>query len=180
MNKKGQVIAIVIAMGVLLGILLIFWAWSLIAPQAVSIAGDITTGVRAGFTDNQQVTDAIDNSIIPVNTALSGVQWVTYGLLFFLMFGFIVSMFFVRSYPFILPVWIIFMIILVFFAIVLSDSYIGVSSGTSQVAQIYRSWRFNHFLMSNLPSIITILGTVTSLVMFISITRDSEQEATVL
>ena len=182
MNSKGQLRGILIAMVVLIAIILFFFIWGLFAPPIVNIiqtSSNVISGAVAG-SGNLNLSTAVNSSIVPAAAALGNVQWISYGILIFLIIGFFIMVYFVRDYPFLIVIWIVFIIIMSFTSIYLSNAYNHVSSGNGEIAVLYRSWALNHFFLSNLPIITVMTGIFGGIIMLVSATRDSEQEASIM
>ena len=179
MNKKGfyTQIMIVIVMGVVLaGLMAFFYLAGIFGPVFVDLFGEVNTIVQdtATQTGDGNITRATQASFGNASQAVEQLQWISYLLMTVLIITFLTMCFFVRTYPFLVVVWILIIIVLVFAAIFMSNSYTDlVNLGFSDV---YTSWGNNHFFMSYMPHIIAGIGIVGGIIMFILASRDQEAE----
>lgn len=182
MNRKGiaeQIIYILIIFVILITILVVYFAWSMLAPSISTITGQITNSAitAANSSGDQNLSVAATTALSPINNSLPILEWGTYFVLIMLFFGFLILCFFVRAYPFLIFFWVILIIILAFVSLFLTDSYLTASAGTSYVATADQGWTTNNFIMSNLPSIFVAVGIFGGIILFILVSREQEAEA---
>lgn len=176
-DKKGiaQQYIILIIMGfALLAIIGLWFIFSLVAPPLSSV---IHTGVGALQTASQgdgNLSNAVDNSFVPVDRSLDNFKWIAYTLPFALLLMFALMASYVRTYPFLLPFWLAIVVVLVFISIYLGNAYQGASvDGT-----IY-NYTANNFYMSSLPIIMSIIGVFGGVILLIVVSRDNAAEVVI-
>lgn len=179
-DKRGiaSQIMIVIIMGIVLAMLMLFiFIGQLIGPPLISTLQD-TNGIlqeTMQSTNNENLTSAAQASFQPAADSLNNFEWLSYTLIIMVFLVFIVMCFYVRTYPFLLFVWIIMIILLVVMAIYLSVVYQDLATDNT-LGGYYTSWENTDFILQNLPAIILILGIVGGIVMFILSSREQEAE----
>lgn len=192
MNKGGfskQIITVII-MGLVFGGLMIFlFLLSLGGPIITSTFNEVTTIVQdvASDIDNgpqtpgvANATQAVDASVVKANESIQQLEWIIYTLFLILFLIFIVMCFYVRTYPFLIFVWIFLMVIIIFISLFLTVVYQDISTGDAYLSGIYESWETNHFLLSNLPHIMTAIGIAGGSIMFMLLRKDKEAESLTL
>lgn len=175
MNKKGFIdqLTIVIVMGIVLTFLVLaFFVWAFAAPYVADASNEINTIVSsADFSSGTpEVANATAASITPINSSIQQLQWISYAMIIVLFIGFVVMCFYVRTYPFLAFIWIAIIIMIVFMSIFLSVSYQDARE------DIHTQWANQNYLLEYLPHIITVMGIIGGIIMFVLATRDSEAE----
>jgi len=121
-------------------------------------------------------TTLIDNNIGAVNRAYGSLYWISV----FLILGMIVAIFIGSYLVTTKPVYFVPYIFIVGIAIIVS---VGISNGYAQIIQdttlasTFDGFVGANFLLLNLPIIITIVGFVGGIIMFIKMTRGQEYES---
>jgi hypothetical protein len=179
-NKKGitsQIMTLYI-MGIVLVVLVMFiYLWALAGPLFVGLMGDANTEFKTLFqqTNDQHLINASVPSIETGIDSLNTFEWVSYMIFIFMFLGFLIMCFYVRTYPFLIAVWIVLIIIIVFLSIFLTVTYQDISLDPS-VSGYYSQWENTDFMLKNLPAILSVLGVIGGIIMFILATREQEIE----
>lgn len=181
MNDKrglsGQIMAIIIMAIVLILIMLIVFIGQLVLPPLVSSVQDTSSIVQTAFqsSGNQDLIAAGDASFVPASQSLNNLEWVSYTMFVILFLVFLIMCFYVRTYPFLLVIWIILIVILLIVSIYLAVVYqdLRVSPGLDTY---YQSWENTDFFLRYLPGIILIMGVVGGIIMFVISSREQEAE----
>lgn len=180
MNNRGlvqQMIVILVMIGVLMALIVGYFAWSLIAPLLVSTGNELTGALQNVTQGDQNLSVIVNNTIVPLNTSVSqNLEWISYSLLVFLMLGFFLCCFFVRTYPFLLVFWLGFNFVIAFASIYMSSSYSDLLRGSDAAALAYQSWQANSFIITNLPAICIAIGVLGGIILFVLLTKDPEAE----
>lgn len=182
-NKKGQAqlsgkIVIIIVMAiVLITLVLGIFLFQLVGPPLVSTLQD-TSGILTETmqtSGNEPLQNATASSFTPALQSLNNLEWLSYTLFIVMFFTWIIMCFYVRSYPFLLIIWIVLVIIMIVLSIYLAVVYqdMRIDPGLSDY---YQSWENTDFMLKNLPVVVTILGIVGGIVMFVLASRDQEAE----
>lgn len=182
MNKRGNFmmgVYIILVMLIVFGAVMIFYyAWSLAGPIIQDLGQEVSNEIIKA-TGNETANNLSESATVAfgsARTSLGILQTVTILFFFVMILGFIIMAFFVRSYPFLLFVWIIGIIILVFVSIFLSASYEELKSTDGYLREVYASWGMNDFILSNLPAIFSIIGAMGALVMLFVLSQDQDIE----
>lgn len=182
MNKKGiywQIMALFVILIALGTIMMLFWGWSVIAPSATSIITDITSDLKQAGTNSgdNNLSNALNVPLDAVKNTADNFAWVTYLIFIVSLLGFLVLCFYVRSYPFLIVFWIFGIIVMVVISLFITNAYQDTIAGEDYVSVASRAWTTNHYLMSNLPIIITGIGIIGGIILFALISREPEAEA---
>lgn len=178
-NKRGvggQLIAMIIII-ILLGVMILgLFVWGLVAPPLVDAVNELTGGLQEVGKEDADISEAIDASFVQGNNMVAQLEIVSYLILFGFFIGFIILAFSVRTYPFLLGIWIAGVIVLTFLGLFLSISYTDLIEGDAYLSEVYSSWGMQHFLLSNLPHLIVVLGTIGGIILFVIVTTGGEVE----
>lgn len=181
MNRKGfvtQAVIVLILIVVLVGIMMIYWAWSVSAPFITTVGTEATTIISQSVhsTGDSALINASDVATEATSQSLGWMS--TLSVLFFcaILIGFFVIAAMVRTYPFLIGVWIIGVLLLAFFSLFLTTSYQEIYLMDGYTQSVYTSWETNHFIMSNMPIIITVVGIIGGILLFLLIPREESIE----
>lgn len=174
----GPIISIFIMLGVIALIMLVFFIFGLVGPQISDTFNTITVTLQESTVEDSAINNATDQTFGNINPGFQNLQWISYTLLVFLFIGFLFLAFFVRAYPFLIIFWLGGMLVLIVSAIFLSSAYVDISS--SSLSSTYEAWGTNHFLMSNLPQIFTVMGFLGGFILFVIVSRDTEVESSAI
>lgn len=180
-NKKGvaqQMLLLLIMAGVLIGIIGVFWIFSLVGPPLLSSTGTAKTIIQDSFqaTNDQNLINASNNSIVPALETVNNLEWFSYGVIIMMFLAFIIMCFAVRVYPFLIFFWIVLVIIMVILSVYLTVAYQDFKTDSSLNAY-YSSWENTDYILRYLPAIVTALGILGGIIMFILSSREQEAEA---
>lgn len=181
LNKKGfvQQLLIVVVLLIVIGIFIAgFWAWSVSAPFITKLSGDIKSNVQLS-TQQSDDSNLINSTYVASevgNESVQTLRTITFIFFFIMILGFIMIAAMVRSYPWLIAIWTIGMILLTFLSTYVSNSYTSIYNTSPEARAAYDSWPSNHFLLSNLPMIILFFSLVTGLAMFLIIPKDIDIE----
>lgn len=177
---SGSLIGVFIMLGVVFFIMILFYLFGLIGPQisdALSSTTEIFQDLAANDTStpglNKSVELTFDNAIGP---SIQNLQWFSYTLLIFLMLGFFFLAFWIRAYPFLIIFWIGGIVVLIMASLFMSSAYNDMRDDPS--FPVYKQWKTNDFILSNLPHIFTAIGFVGGFILFILASRESTAEVT--
>lgn len=181
MNRRGvidqimTVLVVVVAVGV---IILLFWAGSTLLPILTGTGGLLLNQISTSVNTNSPNTELANATNVVVTTGqglLGIVESVVYFVFIFLIIGYFILCYYVRSYPFLAYIWVFIMIVLVFMSMFLANAYTQASTDPN-IASFYSTWGSNDFLMTNLPMILSFVGVFGGIFLFILASRDPESE----
>lgn len=179
MNKKGlmgQILIILIMVIVLICVIAFYYAWSLVAPFVTEFGQEaLDLGIIATQNDTpSNLSNSATTSFGALRDSLGLLETLSILFFFFLIIGFIAIASFVRTYPFLIVVWIIAIIVLSLIGIFFSAEYDNIKQQDATAREVYASWGMNDFILSNLPIIIILVGTLGALVMLFVLATDSD------
>lgn len=179
MNRKGDIFSSYMLIFILVGILLVgifaFFIISLIAPPVVGSLDTIGGAVQQASGGNAELSQDINNTVVPIIQATHSIEWIGYGAMVFFFLGYFIMLFYVRSYPFLIFVWIVLVLVLVLLSIYLSNSYQNIA--TQNIGSVgYDSYQTNNYILSNLPIITGVIGLLGAVVLFVLVSRDTETD----
>lgn len=153
-----------------------YFFFSVAAPIFTSSFNSYTVGLQTAVASDPNLTSYTNFTFGNINRGLQNLEWISYSLLFSLLFGFALIAYNVRSYPFLLPMWIIFTIVLTFCSIYLADAYNDLRYGDGFAAVALQNWEGNDYILQYLPHLVVIYSIVTGIILFILATRDNTVE----
>lgn len=157
---------------VLFAVMAIWWMYSLIGPPIIHSVDIGVEAIARGVQSSPNVSFAINNTIVPVNNALDNLQWLAYTLPIVLFLCFIMMCFYVRTYPFLLPIWLAISGVLVFMAILMTSGY-NQSVGDDP---FYADYAINNFYMSYMPYLIGAVALIGGIVLLVLVSKDASAE----
>ena len=178
MNRKGfmqQIMIVLIFVIVLAAIMSIYYLWSLSAPIYESLQTDVFHDLIVA-TNNETPSNLSESATTAFNVgidSLAVMESISVIIFFFLIIGFIAMCAFVRTYPFLMVVWIVGIILLVFFSLILTSTYEDMKQD-SVLRGYYTEWGMNDFILSNMPILILVVGVVGGLIMMFVLARDPD------
>lgn len=164
-DRKGliqQISTMLIMMVVFAGIAVFIFILVLLVPPITESSDIITDIVGTAFQGNSNATFAYNQTFVPVNKAIQNFEWISSGLIIMSLFGFVMCCFFVRTYPFLLFMWIGFIVVMAFVGILISNSYEGVRGGLG-----YTSFELQDYLTLYFPHIIVVFGIISGFVLLV-------------
>lgn len=192
MNKRGfdNQIMILIVLGIMvilfMGIIFIVAVAGPIVVDLVSGTNDIVQDLaiskpppNAG-NSNANFSEITQASFGNATEGVQQLQFLVYTLIIIMFLGFIAIAFYVRTYPFLIYIWILMIVVLAVFGLIITVAYQNIVDDNNYLAETVTSWKLTHFLMSSLPHIIVALGIVGGIIMFMLPSRDAESEAGVI
>lgn len=185
MAKRGivnQLMTAAIVIGVLIGIMVMYWFWSLVAPTATALTSDVSTIIlnQARNSTDGNISAAANLAVTPAINVLGDFEFVTYTLLAGALMGFFLLCYYVRTYPFLLFFWIIGMFILTLVSIWLTSAYEDATRGADYLSTATTAWTSNHYIMSNLPMIFVGVAIIGGIILFLLVSRETEAEVQAL
>lgn len=168
MNKKGMnndLLILILVMSFLGIIMLAYFAYSLFAPILTTVYHDTTSTLLETPNDNN-ITTYLNMTFGTTDRLLQQTEWWSYGIIFIFFIAFITMCFYVRTYPFLIVVWILLGLVMIFISLYLADSYNSIALGGDYVALAYQSWEGNHYLLQYLPWVIGAFTFAGGIVMF--------------
>lgn len=161
---------------VLIFIILLVWAGAVVLPiltPTLHDVGSITTEALHSAND-PAITQATDASIVPATETLNNMEWISYTLMILMFMAFLVMCFYVRTYPFLIWIWIIMIVVMIFVSIYLTVAYQNLRNDP-MLGSYYKEWGNTDFVLRNLPIVIFVLGVVGGIIMFM-IPKDTATE----
>lgn len=166
----------VVIMGIILGMLMLFvFIAQLAGPLLFGSVGDLGNTIKQGVENsgNPNLIAAQNSSIEPaIQGSVNNFEWITYSVLIVMLLGFIIMCFYVRTYPFLIFVWIAMIVILLLVSLILAYSY--QETAASSVSGYYDAWENSDFLLKHLPVIILMTGLIGGIIMFVVASREEE------
>lgn len=170
MNRKGSAFSdLFVLIAVLMVAVFLFAGMVFGTRQVNSALSDIDLVVLGS-----NVTLASDVTFAKIDTAMGGMKWVALSVFFGMMIAIFISNFLVKAHPVFLVVYILLTVIAVVFSTFVSNSYeTMLASGV--LAETLQSFSPTNFIILNLPTVITLIGFIGALFLFIGVTVDKQQ-----
>lgn len=169
MNKKGNLIALmglgIVVLVVIMGAFFITLGSGIITFSADTI-NDITTGLGTAGDSNLSYYSEV--SIGTLNSSLQMMKWGTGVLLLFSLLGIIIFATSIRLNPsgYLIGFYLLLVIVLVFTAVLMSNAYEDITSGTDELAVELSQMPVSSFLIVHMPLIITIMAFIGGIIIF--------------
>lgn len=180
-GKKGfqKQIMIVIIIGLVFGMLIIFsYAGMLFFPILTdsfgTLSGILQEATSEANTGNQALENATQASFVQANRGVQQLEWIVFTMFVFLMITMLIMCFYVRTYPFLIFVWILMILILTFGSLFLANAYQDLRSG--ELSEVYTSWENTDYYLQWLPHIVVIIGVIGGIIMFVLASKQPEAE----
>jgi len=167
-NKKSQSFLLFTFIVAGLIIAVFFGAW-------IYMFDKMTTVLQAVNIDNNVVnfSSAVANTIAPVNNSMSGLNSIGMAILIGLILASFVEAYFVRKHPIMFVIHFFIVSLAITASIYISNEYESLMSN-SLLGSIITGNTALSFVMLNLPAITTVVGFFGLILMFIRISRDTE------
>jgi len=185
MNKKGlwgQIWTIIIIMIVIVIIVGGFFVYSLVSPVFTGTSSLIRNTLISGVnsTGNENLTMAVTITADSVNNSMQVLNWLGYMLLITMMVGVVMVAYYVRTYPFLIIYWLVFIILLVFISMLLSNAYESYANTGGFVSDNMLTNTANYYIMIYLPYIVSMFGVLVGIILFVLAGKEPETENTIL
>jgi hypothetical protein len=176
-NRRGQLLpfnigAMFVIGIVILAVFLLFFIGGLFIPQLVEQLGGVSNTLSEVAQKESNLNQTVEVTVVPLNQGLVNLEWISYGMLIMALMGIFIMAFAVRTYPVLLPVWIGLVMVLAFLGIIFANAYEGILASDGNTKALYESYEVNHFILSNLPFVIAVIGLLGGLIMFVALTTD--------
>lgn len=177
-EKKGLAdkIILLLVMGFVLIMIFVFlFLAQLVLPLMVGLSQETNLQIRDAFqqTGDENIINASQVSFEPASQSLNNLEWISYTLFIIVLLVFLIMCSYVRTYPFLIFVWIVLMLVLLFLSLYLVVSYQDMVADAT-LGGYYTSWENTDFMLKNLPVIVLFMGVIGGIIMFF-VSRNSEQ-----
>lgn len=173
MDKKGeltnQFILVLTIVGILIFIALLGFIFAVTAPLIDKTLGDVTGMIDEGaaLSGNNNLISATSQSTSIVKDSLQILPWVSYFFLMVMFMGFLGLCFLVRTYPFLIVIWIVSILVLTGISMFLSNAYNDIANnGDQYTTEAYAKYQENGMIMSFLPYIVLTWGVLGGIILF--------------
>lgn len=184
MNKRGFVegfwkatVTTFIILVVLGLIMSIFWLWAILAPPTKKAVLDINGNLDSAIdrSNNEDLEQAASPVIGAINEGSKIPEWWGYSMFIVSLLTLMIFCAYVKSYKWLLPIWIVAGLIAVFVALYFSIAYESVSANNYYNGE-YESWEANDYMMEYLPVIIAAVVIIGGTLMYMMIPKDQSEE----
>lgn len=176
-DLSAKLFGVFIFAGILVFGILIYYVLSLLAPPLISSFSTFEISFREVTAFDGNLSAAEKTTFGNLSLAFNGLKWVSYVILFALFFAFCITAFYIRTYPFLIVVWIGVIIIMVIMGLYLAQTYNDLKTSGS-LSSAYTGWAGNDYILGYLPHIIAIFGLVGGIILFVLSSSGVEQEVT--
>ena len=162
---------------VLVSLILVFFVFQLIGPPLVSVVQTSNTIIQESLASSGDgnLTAAGEASFQPAADSLNNFEWISYTIFIVLILTWLIMCFYVRTYPFLMVIWILLVIVLVALSLYLSVVYQDLRLDPT-LGTYYQSWENTDYFLQFLPAIVVIVGIIGGIIMFAILSRDNEAE----
>ncbi len=176
MNKDGNAIVNILLFVTIPFLIVIFFvAWTFAHGVLTQELLAITT------TNNINVSNTAAVTFGQIDAALPVLRWMSFGIIFALGISIFISNFLVRAHPVFFVVYFLIVIVAIVFAAILSNTYEALLLDTSSpLHSTFVKFVGANFVYLNLPVIVTVIGLVGGILLFIGIQRDAGQGGSIV
>lgn len=168
MDKKAQTFAI-IGFIVATLVVVIFLASYLYMHNRLTT---VLLGISS-VSSSANISYAVQNVFVPVNSAMNSLHWISFVLLFALAFSIILECYYVRRHPILFFFHIIILILAIVSSIYISNYYETLMT-SGILSSTLAGFTASSYLILYLPLWVAIIGIIGLIVMSISANRDTE------
>jgi len=175
-NKKGQ-IGIVVFFAVLIAVLVIGF-FAVMVLGVVDFASDTVTPIMTdlGMVGDTNLSEAAEYSFGTANNFIQAAPWVlgfsyVMALVFTLVFIFIVGY---NPHPAFIAFFIALMILMVFGAVIISNMYQDIYTGTDEIATRLQEQTLMSYMILYSPAILVIISIIGGILMFARIAGNTQ------
>lgn len=117
------------------------------------------------------ITDAVQKTIVPINSALVNLKWISFILIIMLGFAILLENFFIREHPALFFVHILVLILAIIGAIYISNEYQTLMSGNI-LSDTINSFNVSSYIVLWLPLWVAVIGIFGLILLMINMNRD--------
>lgn len=169
MNKKGNSLSI-IAWLVGTVVIIFFLAGYLYFHNTLT-----DTLMNIPQTSNSvNITYAVQNTLVPVNTAMDSLHYISYILIITLGLAILIENFYIRRHPVLFVVHIMIVIVGIIGAIYISNNYESLLGSNNILSPTLQGFTISNYIVLYLPLWVAILGIFGLILLVINAVRDPE------
>jgi len=167
-SKKSQTAALLtfITAGIIIAVFFAGWMFFFNKMTTTMLSAGVSTNIV-------NMTSAVNNVLVPINNAMSGLNSISVAILIGLIIGMFVEVYYVRKHPILFAVHLLVWIMSIFASMFIANQY-ETLMGNSLIGTYLTNNIGLRWLTLNLPLVVTIIGAFTLILMFIAINRDPE------
>ena len=170
MRKQGSLTAPLVLMIVSFITVAFFVIWTfghnMLTEQLLEVGANSDTEMI-------NITEATQNTFGYVNASLPTLKWLALAIFLSMAIGIMVSNFLVKAHPAFLILYFLFTAIVVIFSVYITNAYEAIVLNPT-IGPSFASFGSMHYVMLNLPVIMTVVGFMGALFLFVGITVDSQ------
>lgn len=165
------IIVLALIIGLIYGLAV---AGPLIAGETSNAADMVKLSIQTSD-NNSAISNATTVSADVVTGVMGKMELLVYSIFFGLFIGFLIVAYEVKFYPFLSFAWLMLMIIVVLFAMILSDAY-EIQKNETTTDELYSTWGSTGWLIDYLPQITSTLGLISTVLLFMLRNRSPDEE----
>lgn len=173
MNKKGDILSIIVWIIIVFVAVLFFATWIYghdLLTQRLR-AQEISTNPLLSQADYDNATERTFGTI---NAALPQLRWVALAMIFAMVIAIFVSGFLVKAHPVFIVPYILIVLLAIVFSVYISNAYEEILAG-DLLGGTLQTFSATNFFMLNLPIFVTIVGVGGGIFLFIGAIVDRGQ-----
>lgn len=170
MNRKAGALSIIIWMAGAF-VIIFFLAGYLYFHNALTNAM-LTAGSNMD-TSIVNLTQATQQVIVPVNTAISSLKWISFVMIASLAFAILIENFYIREHPILFFVHLLIILVGIVGSIYVSNAYESLMV-SGPLANTLQSFTASSYVMLYLPLWIAVIGIFGLMLLLINANRDPE------
>ena len=178
MNKKADIMAIIIMIVVVIIAVLFFGAFQYAFHEASTTIIDSGMIVQVG-NNTANVTDAAQKTFLKVDLALGGLKWIAFGIFVAMALSIFISNYLVKANPVFFIVHVCITIIATIFSVPISNAYEGLLL-SGPLSSTFMSYGVINYIILNLPVFVVAIGIIGAIFLFIGVTVDREQGGSII
>ncbi len=165
-NKKASILDLIVWIIISFIVILFLAVW-------IFAHGLLTTNLELlGTSNGVNYTDAAVQTFGQVDSALGGLHFVAFAIIFALGLSILISNFFIKANPVFFVVHVLVTILAIVFSVYVSNAYESLMNG-ALLGSTITEFTAASWIMLNLPLWTTVLGMIGAIVLFAGIPRDT-------
>ncbi len=177
MNKKGGIFQLFGIGSIIITFVIVAFVIVLIAAVWLNGFGKFAqeiVNIEGTFADDKNLSTYTSTTFGNLDIGFQQLRWITLVIIIGMMIGILLSAAMVRVHPAFFILYVLLTLGTIIFSIFISNSYSSLLD-TVGLGETLGSFKGSSYILSNLPIWTTVIAFIGGIIMFVGISRDSEQ-----
>lgn len=173
MNKQGAFTDLFVFMIIAFIVVVISVVFIFIVGQVKTGLHDSLDNLGLGDTEGNNASVVIENTIGQVGTTYQSLRWISFMLIFGMALGIFIGSYLVTTKPVFFIPYIFIVIIAIVVSVPISNTYETLTQDPT-LATTFSQFTASNWLISNLPTLVTIIGFIGGIIMYSRIGKQED------